>query len=185
MVLDRSLVSETADRLYRAHVGRLMSLGGSAPNYDKVGKVYERVAKRVIELGATPEAYLDSQYESVDDNQAKSLTIRTIDAAKDRCEKNWRSSRAVKTSRSTMHKEEASLHVARVWYAAKERGCSVYDVVNDREFTLPAWFRVLNSNDREVIEIYSDEAREVMTSPEFESVKEELQSVHGRLPPGV
>lgn len=189
MVFDPCLVSETAARLYRAHVSRMMAVGLSrVPSYEeKQVKLYERLARRVLKLKATPEAYIGAQYDAVDSGQARQITITMlVDPRKSgKCDDNWRGSARVETARRTRYKDEASLHLARVWYTAKELQCSMYDVVNDRHFTLPAWFRVLNSDDREIIKIYSEEAREVLASPDFRAVKEELKSVHGRLSAGI
>ena len=174
--------SSASERMWRAHNRILESFGTpleKLPIFVLVKKYYDVMVKRAEKLGATPEEYVAAQFDGVRADLAGQMTATYLHRKAGDCNKAYE--RYKRKNRTAGHDflEADRYYRTLVVKTARMRGCGVYDVVNDINFTLPAWFRVRNSNDQEIIDMHRQQALVDESRPEFMAVEERLGSVHG------
>lgn len=180
--------SSAAERMCVSFHKRMTGLVKKFQDYPSfwtsMARHFEKLARRAEAVSAPPESYLAAQFDaypqstwsSITPGKLASLNAKTTDA-------NW--SKVAAQSAPVDYEELARYWVSWVFRHAQMFGIDVYEVVNDPNLAVPAWFRVLNSNDETIIRDYTPLAQDEMDSPAFQQVKEKLRSVHERVRAGV
>jgi hypothetical protein len=171
--------SSDLSRVIRRWSRWIEPLGGKVPVVDMGQQGYDELLKTIRKADADIEKYIDAQFQGLDNNNKCKVTLRQL--ASNNAVKKYKKYKESELKVEEDYVKQARFFNCRVRYEAANRGTSVQEVIGDPNTCfLPAWYRVINTDDPQVVKDYGQAAEEVLMSKSFKNVKERIPSADSR-----